>query len=67
MNGIPFNVMKDNTFRHALKSCARPEFVVLEYNKMREAYLDKLKLTVFECVKKNILDFIPSLHLYICI
>ena len=38
-NSIPFNIMRDDTFRHALKSCARLGFVLPEYNKMREAYL----------------------------
>ena len=58
-NGIPFNVMRDDMFKHSLKSCTRPRFVLLEYTKLREVYLDKWKLTVSKCVKKKIFDFIP--------
>ena len=57
-NGIPFNEMRDDTFTHALKPCSRPGFVLLEYNKMREVYLDKLTLTVSKCIKNKIFDFI---------
>ena len=48
--------MRDDMFRHALKSCARLGFVLPEYNKMRGVYLDKLKLMVSECVRKKIFD-----------
>lgn len=58
-NAIPFNVIRDETFREALLSCARPGFTLPEYNKMRCEYLSKLKNTVTNVVQKKILDFIP--------
>ena len=46
--GILFNVIQNPIFQDALMSTAKKGFVLLDYNKMRTEYVDKVKSNSFQ-------------------
>ena len=57
--GISFNVIRNPIFQDALMSTAKKGFVLLDYNKMRTEYVDKVKNSTEAILKRTVLDFLP--------
>ena len=58
--GIPFNVLRNPIFKDALMSTAKKGFVMPDYNKMRTEYLDKVKASSEDILKRSTLDYVPQ-------
>ena len=61
VNGIPFNVIRNESFRSALKSNCKAGVTIPDYNMMITIYLDKLKGTLSEILDKTILEYLSSI------